>query len=93
MATLVINEIFRRISVETDRIDRERLSLGWFHLLQKRALWAKKQTFQRKRDALQNEQWLLEQGSSPDPCVLILGEVYQAGNRYQEEHINSWLNE
>jgi hypothetical protein len=92
MVILVVNEIFRRIAAEIARIESELSMLRWYQLLRRRALWAKKRTFQRKQDALQNEQWLLEQGNSPDPCVLVLGEIYRPGNKYQEDHIKLWIN-
>jgi hypothetical protein len=90
MSILVINEIFRRIAAENTRIETEFRRLRWYQFLKKRALWGEKQLFHKRRDALQNERWLLEQRNSPDPCVLILGELYRPGNTIQESYINLW---
>lgn len=93
MKILVINEIFRRLEAELERVKREQAMRPWYQVRIHYELWRRKKQLEMNYEGMKFERTLLEQSNSTDPCVTVLGELYRKGDSTQEYYIGLYSGE
>lgn len=90
MKRLVIQEAFRRLDAEKERINTAVKAQSWWNIRGKNRLREQLSEVERSRCVLQLEQELQTVSNSTDPVVIVLGEPYRSWDTNQEYYIGLW---